>query len=99
MQRTDAALIRQRFDARKVSEAKLVTPTEQLLEPGTAPQHGGDFNGITRPSDGLSLRGWPDISSAQAGIADTLGRHRVVQIICDYSMFARTEAPQQFPPP
>ena len=99
MQRVDAALTRQRFDAREVGEAKLVTLTERLLEPGTAPQDGGDFNSITLPSDGLSRCGWPDIPSAQAGIEDAPGRHGLVQIVRNYSMFVLTEAPEYFPPP
>jgi hypothetical protein len=99
MPRVDAALPRHRFDAREVGEAKLVMLTERLLQPGAGPQDGDVFNSITRPGNGLSLRACSDISSAQAGIADTLGRHRVVQIIRDCSMFALAGAPLYFPRP
>jgi hypothetical protein len=69
------------------------------LEPDTVPLDGDVFNSIIAPSDGLSRRGWPDIPSAQAGIEDAPGRHGLVQIIRNYSIFALTAAPQYFPPP
>jgi heme-degrading monooxygenase HmoA len=93
----DSVPPRQRFDATEVGVAKAVTLTEQPLEPGSAVPDGELFDSITRPGNGLWLRGWPDIASAEAGIAGAAGRHRIVQVIRDYGMFARAEAPQYFP--
>jgi heme-degrading monooxygenase HmoA len=95
----DTAPPRQRFDATEVADAKAVTLTEQPLEPISRVADGDVFDNITRPGNGLYLRAWRDIGSAEAGIANMPGRHRVVQIIRDYGMFARTEAPQYFPAP
>lgn len=95
----DAVPPRQRFDATEVADAKAVTLTERPLEPVSRVADGDVFDSITRPGNALYLRAWRDIASAEAGIASTPGRHRVVQIIRDYGMFARTEAPQYFPPP
>jgi heme-degrading monooxygenase HmoA len=89
---------RQRLDATEVAALKAVTLTERPLEPGAVPPTDGDvFDSITRPGNALYLRAWPDIPAAQTGIARTQGHHRVVQVIRDYGMFARTEAPQHFP--
>jgi heme-degrading monooxygenase HmoA len=88
---------RQRLDATEVGTAKAVSLTERRLEPGAAVPDGEIFDSITRPGNGLYLRAWPDIPAAEAGIAGTPGHHRVVHIIRDYGMFARTEAPQYFP--
>jgi heme-degrading monooxygenase HmoA len=59
--------------------------------------NGDVFDSITRPGNGLYLRNWPDIPAATDAIAAAPGHHRVVQVIRDYGMFARTEAPQYFP--
>jgi heme-degrading monooxygenase HmoA len=93
----EAAPARQRFDATEVGTAKIVSLTEHTLESSTAVE-GDVFDSITQPGNGLYLREWPDVRSAEAGIAGMSGRHRVVQIIRDYGMFARVEAPQYFPP-
>jgi heme-degrading monooxygenase HmoA len=93
----DAALPRQRLDATEVAATKVVTLTERPLEPVSDGADGEVFDSITRPGNALYLRAWPDIASAEVGIADMPGRHRVVHIIRDYGMFARTEAPQYFP--
>ena len=92
----DAPPPQQRFDTTEVGAAKFVTTTERNLVPSDG---GSDaFDSISRPGHGLYLQGWPDIASAEAGIAGAPGHHRVVRIIRDYGMFARTEAPQYFPP-
>jgi heme-degrading monooxygenase HmoA len=93
----EAAPPRQRFDATEVAAAKVVTLTERPLEPASAVADGDVFDSITRPGNGLYLVAWRDIPAAEASIANSPGRHRVVQIIRDYGMFARTEAPQYFP--
>lgn len=89
-----------RFDTTEHGLGKAVSLTERLLDKGPAPSHpGGDtFDSITRPGNGLYLRSWPDLASAEAGIVDTSGRGRVVRVIRDYGMFDRIEAPQYFPP-
>jgi heme-degrading monooxygenase HmoA len=94
----DAAPPRQRLDATEVAGAKAVTLTERPLGEVSLPPDGDVFDSITRPGNGLYLQAWPDIAAAEAGIADASGHHRVVQIIRDYGMFARAEAPQYFPP-
>jgi hypothetical protein len=71
--------------------------TERALDRETSVPDGDVFDSITRPGNGLYLRAWPDTPAATAGIAGTRGHHRVVQVIRDYGMFARTEAPQYFP--
>lgn len=93
----DAPLPRHRFDTTEAGLAKAVSLTERPLDPGAVVANGDIFNSITRPGNGLYLGEWPDLGAAQAGIAGTPGRHRVVQIIRDYGMFARAEAPQYFP--
>lgn len=95
---------RQRLDATQVASAKAVTLTERMLTGESEKATGGGdasdsdvFDSITRPGNGLFLRAWPDIPDAQAAIAGKQGHHRVVQVIRDYGMFARVEAPQYFP--
>jgi heme-degrading monooxygenase HmoA len=88
---------RQRLDATEVGAAKAVSLTEGPLDPAAPSPIGEVFDSITRPGNGLTLRNWPDIPAAEAAIAGTPGRHRVVQVIRDYGMFARAEAPQYFP--
>ncbi|HET6305930.1 MAG TPA: antibiotic biosynthesis monooxygenase [Rhodopila sp.] len=93
---TTEPLPQNRFDATEVSPDKAVTLTERMLdtEPG---RDGEGFDSITRPGNALYIKSWPDLASAEAGIARRPGRHRVVRVIRDYGMFARTEAPQYFP--
>ena len=95
----DAPPPRQRFDATEVGVAKAVTLTERTLdaEHATVLPDGDIFDSITQPGNGLYLRSWPDIPDAQAAVGGAPGRHRVVHVIRDYGMFARTEAPQYFP--
>jgi heme-degrading monooxygenase HmoA len=93
----DAVPPRQRLDATAVGGAKAVSLTERALDSGAVSPDGDVFDSITRPGNGLYLRAWPDIASAQSGIAGTPGHHRVVEVIRDYGMFARAEAPQYFP--
>jgi heme-degrading monooxygenase HmoA len=88
---------RQRLDVTEVSVCKAVTLTERPLERDAAVANGDVFDSITRPGNGLYLRAWPDVAAAEAGIAGIQGHHRVVEVIRDYGMFARTEAPQHFP--
>ena len=89
---------RDRFDITETGAAKAVSLTERPLE-GTEHVANGDvFDSITRPGNGLYLRDWADVALAQAAAAREAGRRRVVAIIRDYGMFARTEAPQYFPP-
>lgn len=89
----DQPLVQQRFDATEVAVDTAVTITERPLDASTADA----FDSITSPGNGLYLRSWHDLAAAEAGIANTPGRHRVVRVIRDYGMFARTEAPQYFP--
>jgi heme-degrading monooxygenase HmoA len=89
---------RQRLDATEISAAKVVSLTEHKLDAAPPPPDGDVFDSITRPGNGLTLRNWPTIEAAGAAIAGTEGHHRVVQVIRDYGMFARAEAPQYFPP-
>jgi heme-degrading monooxygenase HmoA len=88
-----------RFDTTEAGAAKAVTLTERALDPGpvTASPDRDAFDSITRPGNGLYMRSWPDLASAEAGIGAAAGRHRVVRVIRDYGMFARAEAPQYFP--
>ena len=89
---------RDRFDITETGAAKAVSLTERPLE-GTEHVANGDvFDSIARPGNGLYLRDWADVALAQAEAAREAGRRRVVAIIRDYGMFARTEAPQYFPP-
>jgi heme-degrading monooxygenase HmoA len=76
-----------------------VTLTERALDPGPvtpAPDRDA-FDSITRPGNGLYIRSWPDLGSAEIGLGAVPGHHRVVRVIRDYGMFARAEAPQYFP--
>lgn len=88
------ALPRQRFDATDVGVSKVVSISERLVEVGELPGEAA-FDSITRPGNGLYLKNWDDIASAEAGAR--MGRRRVVSVIRDYGMFSRTEAPQYFP--
>jgi heme-degrading monooxygenase HmoA len=89
-------LPRHRFDTTEVGVANTVTITECPVGAARPPGAEG-FDSITQPGNGLYLRAWRDLTSAEAWIGDAPGRHRVVCIIRDYGMFARTEAPQYFP--
>jgi heme-degrading monooxygenase HmoA len=89
-------LPRQRLDATEVGP-KAISLTERPLDRDITVPDGDVFDSITQPGSGLYLRGWPDIAAATAGIAGSPGHHRVVQVIRDYGMFARSEAPQYFP--
>lgn len=88
---------RQRLDATETGAAKAVSLTENPLDAAVAISHGDVFDSIVRPGNGLYLREWPDLKSAHAAVAGAPGHHRVVHIIRDYGMFARTEAPRYFP--
>jgi heme-degrading monooxygenase HmoA len=92
-------LPQQRFDTTEAGAAKAVTLTERMLDraPVAARPDADSFDSITRPGNGLYLQSWRDLPSAEAAIGGTPGHHRVVRIIRDYGMFARTEAPQYFP--
>jgi heme-degrading monooxygenase HmoA len=92
-------LPQQRFDTTEVAPAKAVTLTERTLDatPVTPQPDADTFDSITRPGNGLFLRSWLDLAAAEAAIGGTPGHHRVVRIIRDYGMFARSEAPQYFP--
>jgi heme-degrading monooxygenase HmoA len=93
---TEAPLPQNRFDTTEVGAGKAVTITEQPF--GLGPAGADSFDSITQPGNGLYIMSWPDLASAEAGIAAQPGRHRVVRVIRDYGMFARSEAPQFFPP-
>jgi heme-degrading monooxygenase HmoA len=89
---------RQRLDATEVAPRNVVSLTERPLEPGAGSGPDGEvFDSITRPGNSLILQAWPNIPAAEAAIAGAPGHHRVVQVIRDYGMFARAEAPQYFP--
>jgi heme-degrading monooxygenase HmoA len=96
---TTEKLPQSRFDSTEASPHKAVTLTQRTLdgEPRTA-SDGEAFDSITRPGNALYLKSWPDLDVAAAGIAGRPGHHRLVRVIRDYGMFARTEAPQYFPP-
>ena len=66
--------------------------------PGFDPFDFDTFDSITRPGNALYLCSWLDPAAAEAGISTIDGRHRVVRVIRDYGMFARTEAPEAFRP-
>jgi heme-degrading monooxygenase HmoA len=87
---------RQRLDVTQVAAAKAVSLTERPLDRDIKLPDGDVFDSITRPGNALYLRSWPATPSAEAAIAGTQGHHRIVEIIRDYGMFARTEAPQHF---
>jgi heme-degrading monooxygenase HmoA len=96
-------LQQQRFDTTEVNPAKAVTITEGGAdEAGSDPRYGPIefdlFDSITRPEHKLLVQSWPDISAAEAAVADRVGHHRVVRVIRDYGMHDRAEAPQYFPP-
>lgn len=91
-----AAPLRQRLDVTQVAATKAISLTERPLDRDISMPDGDVFDSITRPGNALYLRAWPDTSAAEAGIAGTPGHHRVVEVIRDYGMFARTEAPQHF---
>ena len=86
------------YDTTEAAALKIVTLTETPHRPMAAPPAAGDhFDSITRPGNFLHLAAWPDIPAALAAIATTPGHHRVIDVIRDYGMFARAEAPQYFP--
>lgn len=95
-------LIQQRFDVTETSAAKAVSLTElagdEAASAHSQPLEHEQFDSITRPGRSLLLQSWPDADVADAAIADTPGRHRVVRVIRDYGMRDRAEAPQYFPP-
>lgn len=95
-------LPQQRFDATETGAAKALTLTEateeSLPEVTPRPIDSDSFDSITRPGHMLYLRSWPDLPTAEAAIDGLPGAHRVVRVIRDYSMRARQEAPQYFPP-
>lgn len=84
-------LLQQRFDVTEVGAAKFLTVTEAPMAANTT------FESIMRPGHGLLLSGWTDLATAEAGIKNKSGRHRIVRVIRDYGMFERTEAPQYYP--
>ncbi len=88
---------RDRFDTTETGAAKAVSLTERPLDDSEPVANGDVFDSITRPGNGLYLRAWPDVALAEAEAARESGRRRVVAVIRDYGMFARTEAPQYFP--
>lgn len=90
---------RQRLDATEVSPTKVVSLTEHPLDRDLLVPDGDVFDSITRPGNALVLRDWPDIPAATTGVRANQGRHRIVHVIRDYGMFARTEAPQFFSAP
>ncbi len=92
-----AAPPRQRLDVTQVAAAKAVSLTERALDRDVRLPDGDVFDSITRPGHALYLRNWTDTASADAGVAGMEGHTQVVEIIRDYGMFARTEAPQHFP--
>jgi heme-degrading monooxygenase HmoA len=96
----EAVLPQHRFDTTEAGAAKAVTLTERTLDafPAAGSAGGDAFDSITRPGNALYIMGWPDLESAEAGVRSIPGRHRVVRVIRDYGMFARTEAPQYFGP-
>ena len=100
----ETPLLTQRLDETEFGAAKAVTLTE--YPPGADPDLGPGANGlidsdifesITRPGALLHLRSWPDLPTAEAAAPDGI-THRAVRVIRDYSMHARQEAPQYFPP-
>ena len=98
-------LAQQRFDSTEAGAAKAITLTERPLQaaaeaPATAPGlvETDMFDSVTCPGNGLRVSSWRDLSAAEAAIPSMPGRHRVVRVIRDYGMFARTEAPQYYPP-
>jgi heme-degrading monooxygenase HmoA len=92
-----AAPSRQRLDVTQVATTKAVSLTERPLDRDVTIPNGDVFDSITRPGNALYLRTWPDTSAAETGVASTPGHHRIIEVIRDYGMFARAEAPQHFP--
>ena len=92
------AMPQQRFDATEVGASKALTLTEQALDALSSVRGGEAFDSVTQPGNGLYLQSWSDPAVAETGVGKLAGRHRVVRVIRDYGMFARTEAPQYFPP-
>ena len=94
------ALPQYRFDTTEVSAFKAMTVTQRSLDadPSASVQEGDVFDSITQPGNGLYLHSWADVAAAEAAISGMPGRNLVVRVIRDYGMFARTEAPQYFPP-
>ena len=99
---TEEAMIppRQRLDATEAAAHKVVSLTEFPAESQWTEKPAGAelFDSITRLGNLLRLRGWPDIQAARAAVTGRGGSHRIVEVIRDYGMFARGEAPQYFPP-
>jgi heme-degrading monooxygenase HmoA len=95
-------LAQQRSDFTEVGAAKVLMLTERAFDPDSLPPSGSVeadiFDSITRPGYGLYLTGWRDQDKAETAQAGLPGRHRLVRVIRDYGMFARTEAPQYYPP-
>jgi len=96
---SEATLPQTRLDTTEVSATKAVTVTERTLESAqvSGSPDADIFDSITRPGNALHIRSWLDPAAAEAGINKEPGRHRIVRVIRDYGMFARTEAPQYFP--
>ncbi|MBV9785244.1 MAG: antibiotic biosynthesis monooxygenase [Acidisphaera sp.] len=93
------ALPGQRFDETEVGIAKLATVSEARIGGAASAVEWDLFESITRPGHFLSLNFWRDAQAAKAWVDASPGtRHRTVRIIRDYGMFARTEAPQYYPP-
>jgi heme-degrading monooxygenase HmoA len=89
----------QRLDVTETGVAKAVTVTEQPADRAVPGAIETDcFDSITRPGNALMLCSWADQAAAEAWIGGVPGWHRVVRVIRDYGMFARTEAPQYYPP-
>jgi heme-degrading monooxygenase HmoA len=95
----EGPLPQSRFDATEVGAAKAVSITEAPLDAAwkAGSPDADAFDSITEPGNGLYIMSWADLVSAEAGIRGVQGRHRIVRIIRDYGMFARTDAPQYFP--
>jgi heme-degrading monooxygenase HmoA len=95
----DGPLPQNRFDTTEAGAAKAITLAQRPLDGGpvTVSADRDVFDSIAQPGNGLYLRSWPDLESAEGGIKAADGRRRVVRIIRDYGMFARAEAPQYFP--
>nr|WP_294509474.1 antibiotic biosynthesis monooxygenase [uncultured Rhodopila sp.] len=92
----------QRFDVTEIGAAKAVSVTERSADTLGHAMAGATevdcFDSITRPGNGLILCSWADEAAAESGIGGEPGWHRVVRVIRDYGMFARSEAPQYYPP-
>jgi heme-degrading monooxygenase HmoA len=102
----------QRFDETETGDAKAVTITEFLQEPGAdfVPLREGEngavdtelFESIYQPGKLVLLVSWRDRDTANRwtpqGAAAGPSRHRTVRIIRDYGMNDRREAPQYYPP-